>query len=55
MNQWKIGDVKISRIVESEAIWDGTFLLPNATAVPVLNVPSIVEPMTTDCVPLAVA
>ena len=32
MNQWKIGDVKISRIVESEAIWDGTFLLPNATA-----------------------
>lgn len=32
MNQWKIGDVKISRIVESEAIWDGTFLLPDATA-----------------------
>jgi len=32
MNQWKIGDVKISRVVESEARWDGTMLLPNATA-----------------------
>jgi hypothetical protein len=32
MNQWKIGDVKISRVVESEARWDGTTLLPNATA-----------------------
>jgi glyoxylase-like metal-dependent hydrolase (beta-lactamase superfamily II) len=31
MNQWKIGDVKISRIVESEGPWDGTFILPNAT------------------------
>src|SRR5439155_25230186 len=32
MNSWKIGDVKISRIVESEAPWDGTFVLPDATA-----------------------
>ena len=24
MNQWKIGDVKISRVVESEARWDRT-------------------------------
>jgi hypothetical protein len=32
MNQWKVGDVKISRVVESEARWDGTMLLPNATA-----------------------
>jgi glyoxylase-like metal-dependent hydrolase (beta-lactamase superfamily II) len=32
MNPWKIGDVKITRVIESEAIWDGTFLLPNATA-----------------------
>ncbi len=32
MNQWKIGDVKISRVIESEAVWDGSMLLPNATA-----------------------
>ncbi len=32
MNQWKIGDVKITRVIESEAVWDGTMLLPNATA-----------------------
>jgi hypothetical protein len=32
MNQWKIGDVKISRVIESEVEWDGTMLLPNATA-----------------------
>lgn len=32
MNQWKIGDVKISRVIESEVQWDGTMLLPNATA-----------------------
>src|SRR5260370_35655651 len=32
MNQWKIGEVKISRVIESEAVWDGTMLLPNATA-----------------------
>lgn len=31
MNTWKIGDVKITRIVESEAPWPGTFILPNAT------------------------
>jgi hypothetical protein len=30
-NQWNIGDVKISRIVESEEPWDGNFLLPDAT------------------------
>ena len=32
MNQWRIGDVKVTRIIESEARWDGTTLLPNATA-----------------------
>ena len=32
MNQWKIGDVKITRVVESEGPWDGTFILPNGTA-----------------------
>jgi glyoxylase-like metal-dependent hydrolase (beta-lactamase superfamily II) len=31
MNQFKIGDVKITRIVESEAPWPGTWLLPDAT------------------------
>jgi hypothetical protein len=31
VNQWNIGDVKISRIVESEGPWDGTFILPDAT------------------------
>jgi hypothetical protein len=31
LNQWKIGDVKITRVVESEGPWDGTFILPNGT------------------------
>ena len=31
VNQWKIGDVKITRVVESEGPWDGTFILPNGT------------------------
>ena len=32
MNSWKIGDVKLTRIVESEGAWPGTWILPNATA-----------------------
>jgi len=32
MNEWKIGDVKVLRVVESEMSWDGTFVIPNATA-----------------------
>jgi glyoxylase-like metal-dependent hydrolase (beta-lactamase superfamily II) len=32
MNQFQIGDVKITRIIESEMAWPGTFLIPNATA-----------------------
>lgn len=32
MNEWKIGDVTIKRIVETEGAWRGTWLLPNATA-----------------------
>lgn len=32
MSQWKIGNVKVSRIIEFETHWDGTTLLPNATA-----------------------
>jgi glyoxylase-like metal-dependent hydrolase (beta-lactamase superfamily II) len=31
VSQFQVGDVKISRIVESEGPWDGTFLLPEAT------------------------
>ena len=30
-NTWKVGDVRIARVVESEGPWDGTILLPNAT------------------------
>jgi glyoxylase-like metal-dependent hydrolase (beta-lactamase superfamily II) len=32
MAQWSIGDVKVARIIESEAPWPGTWLIPNATA-----------------------
>jgi glyoxylase-like metal-dependent hydrolase (beta-lactamase superfamily II) len=32
MKQWQIGDVKITRVIESEAPWPGTWLLPDATA-----------------------
>ena len=32
MNQFKVGDVKITRIIESEAPWRGTWLFPDATA-----------------------
>jgi glyoxylase-like metal-dependent hydrolase (beta-lactamase superfamily II) len=31
MNQWQIGDVKITRLVESEGAWRGTWILPDAT------------------------
>jgi len=30
-NEWKVGDVRIARVVESEGPWDGTILLPDAT------------------------
>ncbi len=32
MNQWKIGNVTITKVVERVENWDGTMLLPNATA-----------------------
>jgi len=32
MNQFKVGDVTITRIVESESPWPGTFIMPDATA-----------------------
>ena len=31
MSTWNVGDVKVSRIIESEAPWPGTWLLPDAT------------------------
>ena len=31
MAQWNIGEVKITRIIESEGAWPGTWLLPDAT------------------------
>ena len=31
MLQWKIGNVKVTRVVESEALWPATKLLPDAT------------------------
>lgn len=31
MNQWNVGKVRITRVVELEDRWDGTMLLPNAT------------------------
>jgi glyoxylase-like metal-dependent hydrolase (beta-lactamase superfamily II) len=31
MSQWKIGEVKITRLIESEGAWPGYFLLPDAT------------------------
>ncbi|MGH7899450.1 MAG: MBL fold metallo-hydrolase [Candidatus Binatia bacterium] len=37
MNRWRIGDVTITRIVESESAWDGTFVLPDATPANVLR------------------
>jgi glyoxylase-like metal-dependent hydrolase (beta-lactamase superfamily II) len=30
--RWQIGDVRITRVIESEEPWDGTILLPEATA-----------------------
>ena len=31
MSQWQIGEVRVTRVVESAESWDGTILLPNAT------------------------
>ena len=31
MSQWNIGDVKITRIIETEGSWPGTWLLADAT------------------------
>jgi len=37
MNRWQIGDVTITRVVETEAAWDGTFVLPDAVPENVLR------------------
>ena len=31
MNQWQIGDVKITRVVEIESLGGSRFILPDAT------------------------
>jgi glyoxylase-like metal-dependent hydrolase (beta-lactamase superfamily II) len=32
MSEWKIGDVTVKRIIETEGAWRGTWILPSATA-----------------------
>jgi hypothetical protein len=48
MNQWNIGDVKITRIIESESPWPGTFILPNATGDNIKKEASWLFPIFTD-------
>ena len=48
MNRWTIGDVRVTRVVESEMPWDGTFLLPEATAENVTKERSWLYPMFAD-------
>ena len=48
MGTWNIGDVKVSRIIESEAPWPGTWLLPDATAENIKKEASWLFPTFTD-------
>jgi len=48
MNRWKIGDVSITRVIESETPWDGTLLLPEATAANVRKERDWLHPTFTD-------
>jgi glyoxylase-like metal-dependent hydrolase (beta-lactamase superfamily II) len=48
MNRWKIGEVSITRVIESEAPWDGTLLLPEATAANVRKERDWLYPTFTD-------
>ena len=48
MSTWKIGDVKVSRIIESEAPWPGTWLLPDATPENIKKEASWLFPTFTD-------
>src|ERR1051326_6082803 len=47
MNRWQIGDVTITRIIETEAPWDGTFVVRDATAENVRSVPWLVPHFAT--------
>ena len=47
-NRWKIGDVSITRVVESETSWDGTILLSEATASNVKRERDWLHPVFTD-------
>jgi glyoxylase-like metal-dependent hydrolase (beta-lactamase superfamily II) len=48
MNRWKIGEVSITRVIESESPWDGTLLLPEATATNVRKERDWLHPTFTD-------
>ena len=48
MNRWKIGEVRITRVIESESPWDGTLLLPEATATNVRKERDWLHPTFTD-------
>src|ERR1043166_5650162 len=48
MNRWKIGEGSITRGIESEAPWDGTLLLPEATAANVRKERDWLHPTFTD-------
>ena len=48
MNRWKIGEVSITRVIESETPWDGTLLLPEATAANVRKERDWLHPTFTD-------
>ena len=48
MSTWNIGDVKVSRIIESEAPWPGTWLLPDATPETIKKEASWLFPTFTD-------
>jgi glyoxylase-like metal-dependent hydrolase (beta-lactamase superfamily II) len=47
-NRWKIGDVSVTRVVESETSWDGTILLSEATASNVKRERDWLHPVFTD-------
>ena len=48
MNRWTIGEVRIARVIESETPWDGTLLLPEATAANVRKERDWLHPTFTD-------
>jgi len=48
MNRWKIGEVSVTRVIESEGPWDGTLLLPEATAANVRKEGDWLHPTFTD-------